>query len=130
MSLKTAPPQLTAADAELRGQYLREVLALLYPHCSTDDPSSPKVAEYFVIPDARRPSLLVPVASRRVAAAAVRRYAEPQSRPAKLKRDAVVMALRTGASARAAARPGPADRRRSARASTATFARCWPRICR
>jgi hypothetical protein len=34
-----------------------------------------------------------------VAAAAVRRYAEPQSRAAKLKRDAVVAAVRTGASA-------------------------------
>jgi hypothetical protein len=33
-----------------------------------------------------------------VAASAVRRYAEPQSRSAKLKRDAVVAALRTGAS--------------------------------
>ncbi len=36
--------------------------------------------------------------SRRLAAAAVRRYAEPQSRMAQLKRDAVVAALRTGAS--------------------------------
>src|SRR4029453_12804981 len=49
-------------------------------------------------PDARRPRLLVPAVSRRVAAAAVRRYAEPQSRAAKLKRDAVGAALRTGAS--------------------------------
>jgi hypothetical protein len=81
----------------LRGQYLREVLALLYPHCSTDDPSSPKVAEYLVIPDVRRPKLLVPMGSRRVAVAAVRRFTEPQSRLAKLKRDAVVMALRSGA---------------------------------
>ncbi len=97
MSIKTAPAQLTAGDAELRGQYLREVLALLYPHCSTDDPGSPKVAEYLVIPDARRPKLLVPMGSRRVAVAAVRRFTEPQSRLAKLKRDAVVMALRSGA---------------------------------
>jgi hypothetical protein len=41
----------------------------------------------------------VPSGSRRVAAAAVRRYAEPQSRGARLKRDAVVATLRTGASA-------------------------------
>ena len=40
----------------------------------------------------------MPAGDRRVAAAAVRRYAEPQSRLAKLKRDAVVAALRTGAS--------------------------------
>jgi hypothetical protein len=51
-----------------------------------------------VVPDAKRPRLLVPSTSRKVAAAAVRRYAEPQSRSAKLKRDAVVAALRTGAS--------------------------------
>nr|BFE76505.1 hypothetical protein GCM10020092_098060 [Actinoplanes digitatis] len=40
----------------------------------------------------------MPNTSRRVAAAAVRRYAEPQSVSARLKRDAVVAALRTGAS--------------------------------
>lgn len=96
MSLKTAPAQLKAADAELRGQYLREVLALLYPHCSTEDGDSPKIAEYLVIPDARRPKLLVPMGSRRVAVAAVRRFTEPQSRMSRLKRDAVVLALRSG----------------------------------
>ncbi|HCU51540.1 MAG TPA: hypothetical protein DGG94_17355, partial [Micromonosporaceae bacterium] len=86
----------TAADAELRGQYLREVLALLYPHCSTEDGDSPKIAEYLVIPDARRPKLLVPMGSRRVAVAAVKRFTEPQSRMSRLKRDAVVLALRSG----------------------------------
>ena len=95
MSLKTAPAQLTAGDAELRGQYLREVLAVLYPD-TTGDAGSSKIAEYLVIPDARRPKLLVPVGSRRVAAAAVRRFSEPQSRLARLKRFAVVMALRSG----------------------------------
>ncbi len=95
MSLKTAPAQLTAGDAELRGQYLREVLALLYPG-ATDDPGAPKIADFLVIPDARRPKLLVPMGSRRVAVAAVRRFTEPQSRMAKLKRDAVVIALRSG----------------------------------
>jgi hypothetical protein len=99
------------ADAELRGEYLREVLALLYPHCSTSGqdggPTAERlvaeylVAEYLVIPDARRPKLLVPIgsrlSSRRVAVAAVRRFAEPQGRLARLKRDAVVMALQTGA---------------------------------
>jgi hypothetical protein len=96
--VKTAPAQLTAADAELRGQYLREVLALLYPGCglASGSQGGPKIAEYLVIPDARRPKLLVPVGSRRVAVAAVRRFAEPQSRLAKFKRDAVVMALQTG----------------------------------
>jgi hypothetical protein len=96
--VKTAPAELTAGDAALRTQYLAEVLELLYPPpCATDGRAGPPIAEYLVVPDARRPRLLVPSGSRRVATAAVRRYAEPQSRAAKLKRDAVA-ALRTGAS--------------------------------
>jgi len=98
--VKTAPAELTAGDAALRTQYLNEVLDLLYPWpCRTDGSPGTPIAEYLVVPDARRPRLLVPSASRRVAAAAVRRYAEPQSRSARLKRDAVVAAVRTGASA-------------------------------
>jgi hypothetical protein len=90
---------LTAGDSALRTQYLTEVLDLLYPEpCRRDQKDGEVVADYYVVPDARRPRLLVPSTSRRVAAAAVRRYAEPQSRTAKLKRDAVVAALRTGAS--------------------------------
>jgi hypothetical protein len=98
--VKTAPAELTTDDAALRTQYLTEVLDLLYPWpCRTDGSPGTPIAEYLVVPDARRPRLLVPAGSRRVAAAAVRRYAEPQSRAAKLKRDAVVAAVRTGASA-------------------------------
>jgi hypothetical protein len=97
--VRTAPAALTASDAELRAQYLREVLDLLYPApCRTDGGPGATVTEYLVVPDRHRPRLLVPARSRKVAAAAVRRYAEPQSRGAKLKRDAVVAALRTGAS--------------------------------
>ena len=97
--VKTAPPELTAGDAALRTQYLAEVLDLLYPQpCRTDGSAGTPIAEYLVVPDARRPRLLVPTVSRRVAAVAVRRYAEPQSRSARLKRGAVVAALRTGAS--------------------------------
>jgi hypothetical protein len=99
--VKTAPAELTASNAALRMQYLEEVLALLYPApCSTDGRrgDGEQITEYLVVPDARKPRLLVPTVSKRVAAAAVRRYAEPQSRGAKLKRDAVVAALRTGAS--------------------------------
>jgi hypothetical protein len=97
--VRTAPAALTASDAALRAQYLAEVLALLYPQpCSTDGGPGEAIVEYLVVPDARRPRLLVPTGSRRVATAAVRRYAEPQSRGARLKRDAVVAALRTGAS--------------------------------
>lgn len=95
----TAPADLTAADSALRTQYLSEVLDLLYPPpCATDGRPGEPLAEYLVVPDARRPRLLVPAGSRRIAAAAVRRYAEPQSRSARFKRDAVVAALRTGAS--------------------------------
>ncbi|SNS88956.1 hypothetical protein SAMN05421812_102233 [Asanoa hainanensis] len=104
----TAPAHLRARDAQLRAAYLREVLDLLYPApCFTDGApgddtdgrvAGTAVADYLVVPDARRPRLLVPARSRRIAAAAVRRYAEPQSRIAKLKRDAVVTALRSGAS--------------------------------
>ncbi|GIF06488.1 hypothetical protein [Actinoplanes siamensis] len=95
--VKTAPAELTAGDAALRTQYLTEVLALLYPEpCRTsrqDDSERNLIAEYLVVPNAHRPRLLVPNASRPVAAAAVRRYAEPQSRVAKLKRNAVVAAV-------------------------------------
>jgi hypothetical protein len=97
--VKTAPAELTAGDAALRTRYLTEVLELLYPWpCRTDGSAGTPIAEYLIVPDARRPRLLVPSVSRRVAAAAVRRYAEPQSRVAKFKRDAVVAAVRTGAS--------------------------------
>jgi hypothetical protein len=97
--VRTAPAALTAGDSALRTQYLTEVLELLYPApCDTAGGPGEPIAEYLVVPDARRPRLLVPNTSRRVAAAAVRRYAEPQSRTARLKRDAVVAALRTGAS--------------------------------
>lgn len=116
MPVRTAPARLTAGDAALRAQYLEEVLRLLYPEpCTAVLPrgssdrvtappgpapenragKAPMVTEYVVVPDARRPRLLVPTRSRRVAAAAVSRYAEPQSRFARLKRDAVVAALRT-----------------------------------
>jgi len=94
----TAPPALTAADAQPRHQYLAEVLDLLYPApCSLTGEGPDRVAEYLVVPHARKPKVLIPVGSRRVAAAAVRRFAEPHGRMGKLKRDAVVAALRTGA---------------------------------
>ena len=97
--VNTAPAALTAGDSALRTRYLAEVLELLYPApCDTAGGHGERIAEYLVVPDARRPRLLVPNTSRRIAAAAVRRYAEPQSRSARLKRDAVVAALRTGAS--------------------------------
>jgi len=96
--VRTAPAELSAGEAALRTRYLIEVLELLYPPpCSTTEASGEQIVDYLVVPNARRPRLLVPAGSRRVAAAAVRRYAEPQSRSARLKRDAVVAAIRTGA---------------------------------
>ncbi|MFF0376786.1 hypothetical protein [Actinoplanes missouriensis] len=109
--VRTAPAELTADDAMLRTQYLNEVLGLLYPPpCDTEggalpsrggkpmkNPGVPVIAEYLVVPNARRPRLLVPSLNPAVAAAAVRRYAEPQSRLARLKRDAVVAAVHTRA---------------------------------
>ena len=63
--VKTAPAELTAGDAELRTQYLTEVLELLYPWpCRTDGSAGTPIAEYLVVPDARRPRLLVPSTSR------------------------------------------------------------------
>jgi Phosphotransferase enzyme family len=94
--VRTAPAGLTTSDAQLRARYLAEVLTLLYP--GSPSAGGELIAEYLVVPDTRRPRLLVPAGSRRVAAAAVRRYAEPQSRAARVKRAAVVAALRTGAS--------------------------------
>ncbi|HEY1174541.1 MAG TPA: hypothetical protein VGF17_00160, partial [Phytomonospora sp.] len=50
------------------------------------------------VPNSRRPRLLVPADSPKVAAAALARYARPPSRLARFKRDAAVLALRTGMS--------------------------------
>lgn len=100
--VRTAPAALTVADVDLRARYLEEVLGVLYPGTSASadrgGPEPDVVADYAVVPDAHRPRLLVPLTSHRIAVAAVRRYAEPQSRLAKLKREAVVAALRSGAS--------------------------------
>src|SRR5688572_13140362 len=98
--VQTAPAALAAADDRLRAEYLDEVIRLLYPApCElAQDRGADLVAEYVVVPDARRPRLLVPVGSRRIAAAAVRRSSEPQSRLARFKRDAVAAIMRTGAS--------------------------------
>lgn len=82
-------------DSALRARYLAEVLHVLYPDSGQEATGQ---VEFLVIPDQRRPRLLVPAGSARIAAAAVRRYAEPQSRLARFKRDAVVASLRTGTS--------------------------------
>ena len=101
-----APAELTAGHPGLRARYLAEVVALLYPEpcavrlpgSSAEDGAGPLHGEYAAVPNARRARLLAPMRSRRLAVGAVRRYSEPQSRAGRLKRHAVVAALRTGAS--------------------------------
>ncbi len=80
-------------DHARRARYLAEVLGTLYPMVDGGGPASTFVA----VPNARRARLLVPVGSRRVAAGAVRRYAQPAARLARLGRDLAALALRTGA---------------------------------
>jgi hypothetical protein len=111
VTVKGVPAPLKVDDERLRVEYLDEVLEVLYP-----GREGAYVTEYLVVPHARRPRLLVPARDRRLAAAAVRRYAEPQSRLARFKRGAVVAALRTGMSAvllrdrlRVSGGTGPAD---------------------
>ena len=60
MPVRTAPANLSAADARLRAEYVREVLAVLYPEPVEGCPGT----EYLLVPDARRPRLLVPAGER------------------------------------------------------------------
>ncbi|GAA4205252.1 hypothetical protein [Actinocatenispora rupis] len=99
----TVPAELTAGEAARRAAYLTEVLPLLYPPpCAVSLPGTSTVddtsREYVVLPDMRRARLLAPAGSTRVTVGAVRRYSEPQSLTSRMKRGAVVAALRTGAS--------------------------------
>jgi hypothetical protein len=91
--VRSAPIERIADDDALRARYLDEVLDVLYPRSGS---GATVDTEYLVVPHARRPRLLVPAHDRRLAATAVRRYSEPQSRMARLKRGATVAALRTG----------------------------------
>ncbi|MEV0645190.1 phosphotransferase [Phytomonospora sp. NPDC050363] len=83
-----------------RAQYVNEVLPILYPQPwqRGGDPAEPGAVRMIAVPNIRHPRLLVPANSPKVAAAALARYARPPSRLARLKRDAAVLALRTGMS--------------------------------
>jgi hypothetical protein len=85
-----SPSRQALADPGARARYVSEVLPLLFP------PGPGPANEFVLVPDATSPRLLVPVGSRRVAAAAVRRYATPAARAARVKRDLAALALRTG----------------------------------
>jgi hypothetical protein len=88
----------TADDLRRRATYLAEVIDQLYPGGTAprrgrrDEPARP----YIVVPGRRKPRVLIPAADRKVAAAALSRYARPAARGARLKRDAAVWALRLG----------------------------------
>ena len=62
-------------DQARRADYLAEVTSTLYPPVEQTGET-----RYIAVPDAKRPRVLVPAASRRLAAAALRRYARPASR--------------------------------------------------
>ncbi|OLE21146.1 MAG: hypothetical protein AUG44_28645 [Actinobacteria bacterium 13_1_20CM_3_71_11] len=87
--VRQAPRALS--DPSSRARYVSEVLALLFPE--TPGPAT----EFVLVPNATAPRLLVPVGSRRVASGAVRRYAQPATRTARIRRDLAALALRTGA---------------------------------
>ncbi|MFC3491300.1 hypothetical protein [Glycomyces rhizosphaerae] len=82
----------SADDLRRRATYLAEVVDQLYPGTAQDDALRP----YIVVPGRRKPRVLIPAADRKVAAAALARYARPAARGARLKRDAAVWALRLG----------------------------------
>jgi hypothetical protein len=89
--------------AQANTAYLVEVMSAMYPGpcalASADVyPDGPLVTEFRAVPHARRPRMLVP-ASRRAAAAAVRRYPQSDSGLGRIERGLAVLALRTGASA-------------------------------
>lgn len=81
----------TSDDLQRRADYLAQVTATLYPPVGEIGGT-----EYIAVPNARRPRVLVPAASRRLAANALRHYARPAGRLARFKRDAAVMALHSG----------------------------------
>lgn len=59
-------------------------------------PGSVQIADLLLLPGARDPRLMLPASSRRAAAAATRRYAEPRSALAQLRARMLAAALRTG----------------------------------
>jgi hypothetical protein len=93
----------TADDLRRRAAYLAEVIDQLYPGADGGRPAPPEAKRatsarpYIVVPGRRKPRVLIPAADRRIAAAALTRYARPAARGARLKRDAAVWALRLGA---------------------------------
>ncbi|HLU29515.1 MAG TPA: hypothetical protein VKZ65_13830 [Glycomyces sp.] len=90
----------TADDLRRRATYLAEVVGQLYPGPRPDRLAPPgnggEHRPYIVVPNRRRPRVLIPASNRKVAAGALARYSRPAARAARAKRDAAVWALRLG----------------------------------
>lgn len=91
----------TATDGALRLRYLREVGELLWPaparaEVGRGDGQGAPISEFILVPDAKRPRLLVPAGAPRAAAAAVRRYAEPGSAKLRITLGLLSAALASG----------------------------------
>ncbi|WP_026922387.1 hypothetical protein [Glycomyces arizonensis] len=91
----------TADDLRRRATYLAEVVGQLYPGPGRFASARERRAEretrpYIVVPNRRRPRVLIPASTRKVAAGALSRYSRPAARAARAKRDAAVWALRLG----------------------------------
>lgn len=94
----------TTDDLRRRATYLAEVVEQLYPGsarsaASRDGrgrPAQDRTRPYIVVPNRRKPRVLIPAANRKVAAGALSRYSRPAARGARAKRDAAVWALRLG----------------------------------
>ncbi|GAB3644735.1 hypothetical protein [Glycomyces tarimensis] len=80
----------TADDLRRRATYLAEVVDQLYPRAGEEK------RPYIVVPNRRKPRVLIPAANRKVAAGALARYSRPAAKGARAKRDAAVWALRLG----------------------------------
>ncbi|MBA3252356.1 MAG: hypothetical protein H0T66_19110 [Geodermatophilaceae bacterium] len=89
--VRRAPSRLTGTEARLRTAYLGQVTDLLWPaHAGSG------ADELIVVPNLRKPRLLLPAAAPRAAATAIRRYSEPKSRLSKLRLDLLALSVRSG----------------------------------
>lgn len=96
---KTEHQDPPTGDGALRLRYLAEVSELLWPaplRAGLGRAHGSVVSEFVLVPDAKRPRLLVPARHRRAAAAAIRRYAEPGSARQRLILRMLSLALASG----------------------------------
>jgi len=100
--VRRAPSRLTGTEASLRAAYLGEVTDLLWPHPletsigRVGPASGHLVEEFVVVPNVRKPRLLLPAGAPRAAATAVRHYSEPRSRQAKIRLELLALSMRVG----------------------------------